>query len=85
MSKNSESKIDMKYKEEKEEKKGKEEKNLLQHNNSQLIGKYIHDIRNSQTFTKKMLENMNNMCYEDRLNILLVYNEMIIHYSSFFD
>lgn len=82
MGKNSENKNDIQYKEEKEE---KEEKNLLYHNNSQLIGKYIHDIRNSQKFTKKMLENMNNMCYEDRLNILLAYNEMIVFYSSLFD
>lgn len=49
---------------------------------NQLLKKYIHDIRNSHTFSRDILIDINNLSYEDRLKILLVYNEMMSYYLS---
>ena len=63
----------------------KEDKYLSNHNDSQLFRKYIHDIRNSKTLTIDILKNINNLSYEDRLEILIVYNEMMSYYLSLFE
>jgi hypothetical protein len=63
----------------------KEDKFLSTHNNSQLLKKYIHDIKNSKTFSIDIIKNINNLSYEDRMEILLVYNEMISYYLSLFE
>ena len=62
----------------------KEDKYLSNHNDSQLLKKYIHDIRNSKTFSIDILKNINNLSYEDRMEILIVYNEMMSYYLSLF-
>jgi hypothetical protein len=54
-------------------------------NNNKLLQKYIHDIKNSKTFSIDILKNMNNLSYEDRMEILIVYNEMIAYYLSLFE
>ena len=61
----------------------KEDKYLSNHNDSQLLKKYIHDIRNSKTFSIDILKNINNL--EDRMEILIVYNEMMSYYLSLFE
>jgi len=63
----------------KENKENKEDKN------NKLLGKYIHDIRNSKKLSKEILANINNMSYEDRFEILMVYNDMISYYVSIFE
>jgi hypothetical protein len=63
----------------------KEDKYLSNHNDSQLLKKYIHDIRNSNIFSIEILKNINNLLYEDRLEILIVYNEMMSYYLSLFE
>ncbi len=63
----------------------KEDKYLSNHNDSQLLKKYIHDIKNSKTFSIDILKNINNLSYEDRMEILIVYNEMISYYLSLFE
>ena len=63
----------------------KEDKYLSNHNDSQLLKKYIHDIRNSKTFSIDILKNINNLSYEDRMEILIVYNEMMSYYLSLFE
>ena len=64
----------------------KEDKYLSNHNNiSQLLKKYIHDIRNSKTFSIDILKNINNFTYEDRMEILLAYNEMMSYYLTLFE
>ena len=54
-------------------------------NNKKLLQKYIHDIKNSKTFSIDILKNMNNLSYEDRMEILIVYNEMMAYYLSLFE
>jgi len=63
----------------------KEDKYFSSHNDSQLLKKYIHDIRNSNIFSIEILKNINNLLYEDRLEILIVYNEMMSYYLSLFE
>lgn len=63
----------------------KEDKYFSNHNDSQLLKKYIHDIRNSKTFSIDILKNINNLSYEDRMEILIVYNEMMSYYLSLFE
>ena len=58
----------------------KEDTYLLNQNDSQLLKKYIHDIRNSKIFSIDILKNMNNLSYEDRMKILIAYNEMVSYY-----
>jgi hypothetical protein len=61
-----------------------EDKYLSNHNDSQLLKKYIHDIKNSKTFSINILKNINNLSYDDRMKILIVYNEMMSYYVSLF-
>ena len=62
-----------------------EDKYLSKHNDSQLLKKYIHDIKNSKTFNINILKNINNLSYDDRMKILIVYNEMMSYYVSLFE
>ena len=63
----------------------KEYKNSSNNNDTQLLQKYIHDIRNSKIFDRNTLKNINNLSYEDRFKILLSYNDMVTYYVSFFE
>ena len=63
----------------------KEDNYLSNHNNSELLRKYIHDVRNSNTFSIDILKNINNFSYEDRMEILIVYNDMMSYYLSLFE
>jgi len=60
----------------------KDDKFFSNHNDNQLLRKYIHDIRNSKTFSIDILKNINNLSFEDRMEILIAYNEMISYYLS---
>lgn len=62
-----------------------EDKYLSKHNDSQLLKKYIHDIRNSKTFSIDILKNINHLSYEDRMEVLIVYNDMMSYYLSLFE
>ena len=63
----------------------KEDKYCSTHNSSQLVKKYIHDIRNSRTFSIDIIQNINNLSYEDRMEILIAYNEMMSYYLALFE
>lgn len=62
-----------------------EDKYFSNHNDSPLLKKYIHDIRNSKTFSIDIIKNINHLSYEDRMEILIVYNEMMSYYLSLFE
>lgn len=51
--------------------------------NDQIFRKYIHDIRNIKIFTRAILVNINKLSYEDRLEILITYNDMFEYFQSF--
>lgn len=51
---------------------------------NELLKKYMFNIRNSLPLSKPDLININNMSYDDRMEILSLYNEMIICYLKAF-
>ena len=55
------------------------------HKDNKLLKKYIHDIRNNKIFSKEILHNINSLSYEDRFDILVVYNEMISYFNDLFN
>ena len=63
----------------------KEHKYCSTHISSQLVKKYVHDIRNSRTFSIDIIQNINNLSYEDRMEILIAYNEMMSYYLALFE
>ena len=49
---------------------------------NKLFKQYCHDIRNSKKINREILEKINNLSYENRLEILILYNKMIEYYKS---
>lgn len=48
--------------------------------NDSLLNKYINEIRNSTKFSEETLKQINNLNYNDRMQILQTYNEMLEYY-----
>jgi len=63
----------------------RDSKFALNFNNRDFFLKSCHDIRNSKQFSREILEKMNELSYENRLEILTLYNEMIGYYLSLLD
>ena len=49
------------------------------------VNNYIHDIKNFRILSEETLININNLPYEDRLKILLTYNEMIDYLNHYLE
>ena len=47
-----------------------------------LLHHCLHAIRNAKRFSKEELIEINNMHPEDRLKLLIAYNEMVLHLSD---
>jgi hypothetical protein len=60
-------------------------KNNEYKNKEEGYKKYIHDIRNLKPYNKDIIININNLSYEDRLEILLAYNEIIKYCLTIFE
>ena len=54
----------------------KEDK-IINHNATDLCKKYIHEIRNIKPLDKEMINNIRNMSNEEKINIIITFNEMI--------
>ena len=54
-------------------------------NNTVLLNKYLHDIRNLQSFSKDTLIEINNLSPEDRMKILQLYNKVLLFCSNMFE
>jgi len=54
----------------------KEDK-LINHNTTNLCKMYIHDIRNMKPLDKEMINNIRKMTNEEKINIIISFNEMI--------
>jgi len=52
---------------------------------NKLFTQYCHDIRNSKKFSKEILEKINNLSCKNRLEIFMIYNEMIEYYTKLLD
>ena len=53
----------------------KEEKN--QDNQEKLLKKYIHDIRNMKYLNKEMLNKIDNMSSDNKMEIIIAFNEVV--------
>lgn len=47
-------------------------------NDNPKLNKIIHDIRNMRQLTKEMIQQIQNMTDEEKMQIILTYNEVII-------
>jgi hypothetical protein len=59
----------------------KEEKKII-HNDSDLCRKYMHDIRNMKTLDNEMINNIRNMSNEEKMVIILAYNDVVENINS---
>ena len=59
-----------------EHKDCKEDK-ITNHNATDLCKRYIHEIRNMKSLDKEMINNIHNMSNEEKMNIIITFNEMI--------
>ena len=44
---------------------------------TKLLQQYIHEIRNLKILTKEMIQNIRNMPCEDKMEIILVFNDVV--------
>jgi len=44
---------------------------------TKLLREYIHEIRNLKILTKEMIQNIRNMPCEDKMEIILVFNDVL--------
>ena len=63
----------------------KNDESIKNNNDDDLLNKYICHIKNMKSFNKEILTDINNMSNEDRLEILITYNNMIEYIESLFD
>ena len=51
----------------------------IQSNNESynLLRQYIHEIRNLKILTKEMIYNIRNMSCEDKMEIIMVFNDVV--------
>ncbi len=51
---------------------------MISKNDNPKLNKIIHDIRNMRQLTKEMIIQIQNMNDEEKMQIILTYNEVII-------
>ena len=62
----------------------KEDK-ITNKNGSDLFIKYLHDIRNMKTLDKEMIKNIRNMSNEEKMYIILSFNDVVENLKSFIE
>jgi len=55
----------------------RKEDKITNHNANDLFIKYIHEIKNIKPLDKEMINNISNMTNEEKMNIIITFNEMI--------
>jgi hypothetical protein len=60
-----------------EEHKDCKEDKMLNDNAGDLYKRYIHDIRNMKPLDKGMINNIRNMSNEDKMNIIILFNDVL--------
>ena len=49
-----------------------------------LLKQYLHDIRNYKQLTSEMIHNISKMSDEDKMTIILLYDNMMSNLADFF-
>jgi len=47
------------------------------HNVTDLFKKYVHDIRNMKSLDKEMINNIRNMSNEEKMTIIIAFNDVV--------
>jgi hypothetical protein len=55
---------------------------MTNNNDTKLYNKYIHDIRNMRSLNKEMINNIRNMSNEEKMDIIIMFNDMIEYINS---
>ena len=59
-------------------------KNIItNHNDTDLLKKYISDIRNIKKLDKEMISNISSMSCEDKIKIIIACNDVVDAFSDF--
>ena len=53
------------------------EEETKEESSTKLLQEYIHEIRNLKLLTKEMIHNIRNMSCEDKMEIILVFNDVV--------
>lgn len=64
-----------------EHKDCKEDK-IINHNANDLCKRYIHEIRNMKPLDKEMINNIRNMSNEEKMNIIISFNDILEYTKS---
>ena len=64
-----------------EDKDCKEDK-IINHNAIDLCKRYIHEIRNMKPLDKEMINNIRNMSNEEKMNIIISFNDILEYTKS---
>lgn len=55
---------------------------IIKDSTSDIINNYIHDIRNMKVLNKEILNNIENMSNDDKMRIIIIYNDVIKYVNS---
>lgn len=57
--------------------KDSEEDKMINHNINDLCRKYVHEVRNMKILDKEMINNIRDMSNEDKMEIIIAFNDII--------
>jgi hypothetical protein len=56
---------------------------IITYRNNNLVKKYIEDIRNIKKLDEEMINNISNMCNDNKMKIIAAYNDIVDAFSNF--
>jgi hypothetical protein len=59
------------------------EDNMTNYNSTDLFKEYLHDIRNIKILDKTMINNIRNMSSENKMDIIIAFNDVIENIKIF--
>jgi hypothetical protein len=54
----------------------KEDK-ISNRNDNEIFRRYLHEVRNMKTLDKEMINNIRNMSHEDKMDIIIAFNDVV--------
>ena len=56
---------------------------VITYRNNNFVKKYIEDIRNIKKLDEEMINNISNMCNDNKMKIIAAYNDIVDAFSNF--
>jgi hypothetical protein len=60
----------------------KKEDKITNYNSTDLFKKYLHEIRNLKTLDKEMIINIRSMSNEEKIDIIILFNDIVSNLNS---